>query len=48
MTNSKIGRNAGTGLFTPVKVAQQNPKTHVVETIRHPAPTPTPKPTRKK
>ncbi len=29
----KIGRHAGTGRFTPVKTAQNKPKTHVVETI---------------
>ena len=31
---AKIGRDAGTGKFTTVKVAQQQPKTHVVETIK--------------
>jgi hypothetical protein len=37
MSNTtKIGRNAGTGRFEPVKVAQQNPKGSVVETIRKP------------
>lgn len=30
----KIGRNASTGRFTPVKVATQHKSTHVVETIR--------------
>lgn len=30
----KIGRNAGTGRFTTVKVATSKPKTHVVETIK--------------
>jgi hypothetical protein len=30
----KIGRNAKTGRFTPVKVAQQKAATHVVETIK--------------
>ena len=30
----KIGRNAETGQFVPVTVAQQKPKTHVVETIK--------------
>jgi hypothetical protein len=30
----KIGRNAGTGRFTPVKVATQKKSTHVVETIK--------------
>ena len=47
-TMSKIGRNAGTGLFTPVKTAQQKPATHVVETIRRLAPAPTPKPVARK
>ena len=32
----KIGRDAGSGKFTTVKVAQQHPKTHVVETIKKP------------
>lgn len=40
---SKIGRDAGTGLFTTVKKAQQQPKTHVVETIKRTAPPPAPK-----
>ncbi len=39
---SKIGRNAGNGQFVPVKVAQQKPATHVVETIK-PSPPPPPK-----
>jgi len=30
----KIGRNAGSGRFTTVKQAQNNKKTHVVETIK--------------
>ena len=30
---AKIGRNAGTGRFTPVKTAKNNPKTHTVETL---------------
>lgn len=30
----KIGRNAETGRFVPVKEAKQKPKTHVVETIK--------------
>jgi hypothetical protein len=33
----KIGRDAGDGRFIPVKVAQNRPKTAVVETIK-PAP----------
>ena len=32
----KIGRDAGSGQFIPVKEAQHNPKTAVVETIKHP------------
>jgi len=44
---SKIGRDAGTGLFTTVKKAQQQPKTHVVETIKHTAPRPAPAPKKK-
>jgi hypothetical protein len=30
----KIGRNAGNGHFTTVKVAKEKPATHVVETIK--------------
>jgi hypothetical protein len=43
MSNQKIGRDAGNGQFTTVKEARQQPKTHVVETIKRP-PTPAPKP----
>lgn len=32
----KIGRNAGTGRFIPVKKAQANKKGAVVETIKRP------------
>jgi len=32
--NIKIGRDAGTGRFIPVKDAQRRPNTTVVETIR--------------
>lgn len=32
--STKIGRNASTGRFTPVKTAQGKPSTHVVETIK--------------
>jgi hypothetical protein len=39
---SKIGRNAGSGQFTPVKTAQNQPKTHVVETIKRPPSPPAP------
>jgi hypothetical protein len=31
---TKIGRNAGTGRFVPVKTAIKHPKTNVVETIK--------------
>ena len=30
----KIGRDAGTGKFIPVKQAERHPKTTVVETIK--------------
>ena len=32
----KIGRDAGTGQFIPVKEAERRPKTTVVETIKNP------------
>jgi len=32
----KIGRDAGTGKFIPVKKAEKNKKTAVVETIKNP------------
>jgi hypothetical protein len=32
----KVGRDAGTGQFIPVKEAQRRPKTAVVETIKNP------------
>lgn len=38
----KIGRDAKTGVFIPVKDAQRRPSTSVVETIKR-APTPAPK-----
>lgn len=31
---TKIGRDAGTGKFIPVKEAQKHPKTAIVETIK--------------
>jgi hypothetical protein len=34
MATRKIGRDAGTGRFIPVKKAQQQKKTAVVETIK--------------
>ncbi len=34
MRKIKIGRNAGNGQFTTENTAKNNPKTHVVETIR--------------
>lgn len=42
----KIGRDAKTGEFIPVKEAQKRPSTSVVETIKKPAATP-PKPKKK-
>ena len=33
-SSQKIGRNASTGRFIPVKQAQRSPNTTVVETIR--------------
>lgn len=39
----KIGRDAGTGQFIPVKEAQRRPNTTVVETIKNPSPRPAPK-----
>jgi hypothetical protein len=30
----RIGRNASTGKFTTVRVAQGKPNTHVVETVK--------------
>jgi len=41
MTNAirlKIGREADTGKFIPVKEAQRRPNTTVVETIKRPPP----------
>jgi hypothetical protein len=35
-TTRKIGRNAGSGQFIPVKEAQQDKKGSVVETIKVP------------
>ncbi|MFZ6781002.1 hypothetical protein ACO0LD_29560 [Undibacterium sp. Ji83W] len=43
MVTKKIGRDAGSGKFIPVKVAEKNKKTAVVETIKIPAKK-TPKP----
>lgn len=42
--NMKIGRNAETGKFTPVKDAKAQPKTHVVETIKRTPKSPSSKP----
>lgn len=44
MGTRKIGRDAKTGEFIPVKEAQRRPTTTVVETIKT---KPTPKPTKK-
>lgn len=38
MNTRQIGRDAGTGQFIPVKVAERRPKTTVVETIKVPNP----------
>jgi hypothetical protein len=32
-----IGRNAGTGRFTPISTAKQKPSTHVVEKLPPPS-----------
>lgn len=34
MATKKIGRDAGTGKFIPVKQAEKNKKTAVVETVK--------------
>jgi hypothetical protein len=36
MANKKIGRDAETGKFMPVKDAERHPKTSVVETMKAP------------
>jgi hypothetical protein len=36
MPTRKIGRDAGSGEFIPVKTARDHPKTAVVETIKVP------------
>ncbi len=33
-SGQKIGRDADSGRFTTVEKARQNPKTHVVETVK--------------
>jgi hypothetical protein len=38
MAKRKIGRDAATGQFIPVKEAQENPGGAVVETIKTPGP----------
>jgi hypothetical protein len=43
MATRKIGRDAGTGHFKPVKDAQRDKQGSVVETIKVPAPKPPPK-----
>lgn len=40
MSTRKIGRDAGTGQFKPVKEAQKDKKGSVVETIKTPPPRP--------
>lgn len=44
MATRKIGRDAGSGKFVPVKEAQKNKGGAVVETIKVPPPKPSPKP----
>jgi hypothetical protein len=44
MATRKIGRDAETGHFKPVKEAQKDKKGSIVETIKTPAPPPKPKP----
>lgn len=39
----KIGRDAGSGQFIPVRGAQRRPGTSVVETLPRPAPAPAPR-----
>ena len=39
-TTHKIGRDAKTGEFMPVRDAQRRPATTTVETIRRPVPSP--------
>jgi len=43
MTTKKIGRDAGSGQFKPVKEAQKDKKGSVVETIKTPPKSPPPK-----
>ena len=38
MSTKKIGRDAESGQFIPVKEAERRPKTTVVETIKTPPP----------
>lgn len=42
-TTTKIGRDAKTGEFIPVRDAVKRPSTTTVETIRRPAPAPAPR-----
>ncbi len=44
MATRKIGRDAGTGKFKPVKDAERDKKGSVVETIKTGKPKPDPKP----
>jgi hypothetical protein len=37
-TTHKIGRDAKTGAFIPVKEAERRPSTTVIETIKRPSP----------
>jgi hypothetical protein len=40
MATHKIGRDAESGQFIPVKEAERRPSTTVVETIKTPSPSP--------
>lgn len=46
MSTRKIGRDAGSGQFKPVKEAQRDKQGSIVETIKNPAPKPPAKPTK--
>lgn len=48
MATKKIGRDAGTGQFIPVREAQQRKNTAIVETIKTPQTKPPAKPAPKK
>ena len=43
MVTRKVGRDAGSGQFIPVKQAERQKQTAVVERIKYPNPAPPPK-----